>query len=137
MDSDILALICLAAIGFVFLLLIFVLPRRRLTEEKGIKLLYEEHCSANWKLAGGILVAGGNVPMARVSFYEHFFVVSLMGITKIYYSEVLSSSIQSNWFSKSITIKLAKGRSLVIRAKNLEKIQSIIEKENKEKRVKP
>ena len=114
----------------IFLVVFFVLPQRKLPEEKENRLLYEERCSANWKLAGGVLIAGGNTPIARVSLYEDFFVVSLLGIKKINYSQVLSVSFKSSWFSKSMTINLGKGRSLVIRAKNMEKIQSIIMAKN-------
>jgi hypothetical protein len=44
-NSDILALICLTAMGVISILVIFVLPQRKLPEEEGMKLLYEERCS--------------------------------------------------------------------------------------------
>ena len=131
MDSNIFALICLALMGIFFIFAFFVLPQRKLPDEKGIKLLHEERCSGYWKSLGGALVAGGNIPIARISFYEDFFVISLLGISKINYSDVVSSSFKSKWFSKSVTINLVNGRSLVINAKNVEKkIKSIITTKN-------
>jgi len=116
--------------GIFFIFAIFVLPQRKLPEEKGIKLLHEERCSGYWKSLGGALVAGGNIPIARISFYEDFFVISLLGIAKVNYSDIVSSSFKNKWFSKSIMINLANGRGLVINAKNVEKIKSIITTKN-------
>ena len=76
------------------------------------------------------MVAGSIFP-SRISFYEDFVVVSLLTHTKINYSEISSLSCKSDWFSKSMTISLGSGRSLVISTKNIEKIQSIIIMKNK------
>ncbi len=130
MDSNIFALICIAIIGATLLTFIFVLPKRKLVEEKGITPLYEERCSANWKFGGGALIAGGNIPIARISFYENFFVVSMLCPTKINYSEIISADFKSNWFSKSVTLYFDKGNSLVIRPQNVKKIQSIVAAKN-------
>lgn len=127
MDSSILVLIGVTGIGAFLLLVMFVLPQRKLPEEQERKPLYEERCSANWQFAGGAVVAGGNIPIARISFYDGFFVVALLTLTKVQYSEVLSTSFKSGWLSSSITIHLPKGRSLVIRPKKIEKIRSLIE----------
>lgn len=127
MDSNILALIGVAGIGAFLLLVMFVLPQRKLPEEKEKKPLYEERCSANWRFAKGAIIAGGNIPIARISFYDDFFVVALGTLTKVLYSEVLSTSFKSGWLSSSITIHLAKGRSLLIHPKNFEKVRSLIE----------
>jgi len=124
---DVLVLVGVAGIGAFFLLAIFVLPQRKLPEEKDQKPLYEERCSVNWQFAGGVLSAGGNIPIARVSFYDGFFVVALLTLTKVHYSEVLSTSFKSGWLSRSITMHLAKGRSLVIHPKNIEKIRVLLE----------
>ena len=126
MDQNLVALIGLAAIGVFLGLVIFVLPKRKLPEEKGLKLLYEEHCSANWKLAGGVLTAGGSIPIARVSFYKDFFVISMVTISKISYTEIESSSVKNNFLARSITINFNDGKSLVINSNNGAKIQSIV-----------
>lgn len=127
MSPEVLTLIGVVGIGAFLLLAIFVLPQRRLPEEKEEKPLYEERCSANWRFAKGTVIAGGNIPIARISFYDDFFVVALMTLTKVHYSEVLSTSFKSGWLSNSITIQLAKGRSLLIHPKNFKKVQSLIE----------
>ena len=127
MDSSLLTLIGVAGVGAFLMLTMFVLPQRKLPEEKEKKALYEEKCSANWRFAGGVIIAGGNIPIARISFYDDFFVVALVALTKVHYSEVLSTSFKSGWLSNSITIHLEKGRSLLIRPKNFEKVRSLIE----------
>ena len=121
------ALIGVVGIGTFLLLAMFVLPQRKLPEEKNKKPLYEERCSANWRLAKGVVIAGGNIPMARISFYDDFFVVALGALTKVLYSEVLSTSFKKGWLSSSITIHFAKGRSLLVYTKNFEKVRSLIE----------
>ena len=37
------------------------------------------------------VVAGGDIPIARISFYDDFFLVALVTLTKVLYSEVLST----------------------------------------------
>lgn len=127
MDPTLLSLFVVAGVGALLLVTMFVLPQRRLPEEKGRKPLYEERCSANWRFARGAIVAGGNIPIARISFYDDFFVVALGTLTKVPYSEVLSTEFQKGWLSKSITIHFTKGRSLVIHPKNFDKVRSVIE----------
>lgn len=124
-DMNLFSLICLAGVGIFFFLIIFILPQRKLPEEKGKKLLHEERCTVIWKSLGGTIQAGGIIP-SRISFYDDFFVVSLIGHSKINYSEVTALSCKSNWFSRTITFSFGKGRSLVINVKNMEKIESII-----------
>lgn len=128
MDSSILALICVVVVGGFLLLAMFALPWRKLPEEKETKPLYFEKCSAKWQLAKGALIAGGNIPIARISFYEDFFVVAMLFVTKVYYSEVVSVTYKKGWFSKTITIHLAKGRSLIINPKNYDKVRALIER---------
>lgn len=127
MDSSILSLACIVFVGVFLLLAMFALPWRKLPEEKETKPLYWEKCSANWQLAKGALIAGGNIPFARISFYEDFFVVAMLFITKVYYSEVVSVSYKKGWFSRTITVHLAKGRSLLINPKNYDKVRALIE----------
>lgn len=127
MDSEVLTLIGVVGIGVFLLLAMFVMPLRRLPEEKEEKPLYEERCSAKWRFAKGVVVAGGNIPIARVSFYGDFFVVALGALTKVFYSEVQSTSFRNGWLSNSITIQLTKGRSLIIHPNNFKKIQSLIQ----------
>lgn len=127
MDSNVLTLIGVVGIGVFLLLAMFVLPKRKLPEEKERKLIYEERCSANWRFAKGAVIAGGNIPIARISFYDDFFVVALGTLTKVLYSEILSTTYRSSWLSSSITIHLAKGRSLLIRPRNFKKVRSLIE----------
>jgi hypothetical protein len=127
MDSSLLSLFVVAGVGVILLMAMFILPQRKLPEEKEVKPLYEERCSANWRFARGAVVAGGNIPIARISFYDDFFVVALVTLTKVLYSEVLSTDFKKGWLSKSITINFAKGRSLVIHPKNFEKVRSLIE----------
>ena len=127
MDSSLLSLFVVVGVGAVLLAAMFVLPQRKLPEEKEKKPLYEERCSANWRFARGMVIAGGNIPIARISFYDGFFVVALVTLTKVLYSEVLSTDFKKGWLSKSITIHFAKGRSLVIHPKNFEKVRSLIE----------
>lgn len=127
MDSNILVIIGVMGVGLFLLLAMFFFPKRKLPEEKERQLLYEERCSANWRFAKGMIVAGGNIPMARISFYNDFFVVALGTVTKVFYTEVLSTSFKNSWLSSSITIHLAKGRSLLIHSKNPEKIQFLLE----------
>jgi len=130
MDENLLALIYLTAIGVFFFLVIFVTRMGKLPEEAGIEMLYEEHCSATWKFLKGVLLAGGVVP-SRVSFYEEFFVVSLIKQTKIDYKEVSTMAYKSDWFSKSIIINFDNGSSLVLKPKNVKIIQSIIKDRRK------
>jgi len=127
MDDNILSLVGLTAIGVFFFFLIFVLPLRKLPEEKGLKLLYQERCSVTWKYLGGWM-ATGSIVYSRISFYEDFFVVSVIGNTKIDYSEISALSCKGYWFLKSMTISLGHGRSLIISTKNIEKIRSLIAK---------
>jgi hypothetical protein len=117
----------MAAVGVALLVAVFVLPQRKLVEERARKPLYEERCSANWRFAHGVLVAGGNIPMARISFYDDFFVVALVKLTKVLYSEILSTNSKSGWLSNSITIRFGNGRSLVLHPKNFERVRSLIE----------
>jgi len=127
MDPAILTLIGVVGIGVFLLLAMFLLPNRKLPEEKTRTPLHEERCSAHWRFAKGAVVAGGNVPIARISFYDDFFVVALGSLTKVLYSEVLSTTFKSGWLSRSITIHFAKGRSLRIHPKNYKKVQSLID----------
>lgn len=127
MGSEVLTLIGAVGIGVFLLLAMFVVPLRRLPEEKKEKPLYEERCSAKWRFAKGTIIVGGNIPIARVSFYDDYFVVAMGTLAKVFYSEVLSTSFKSGWLSNSITIQLAKGRSLLIRPKNFKKVQSLIQ----------
>ena len=127
MFSVILELIGVAGIGVFLLSMMFVLPRRKLPEEKEQKSLHEEKCSAEWRFAKGFIGAGGNIPIARISFYDTFFVVAMGILTKVLYSEVLSTSFKSGLLSNSVTIHLAKGQSLFFHTRNSEKIRSLIE----------
>jgi hypothetical protein len=126
-DTGLLTLIGMAGVGVALLGAMFVLPRRKLAEEKEKKPLYEERCSAYWRFARGAVVAGGNIPIARISFYDDFFVVALVKLTKAFYSEVLSTDFKAGWLSNSITIHFATGRSLVLHPKNFEKVRSLVE----------
>lgn len=130
MDSSFFVLLGSIGIGGFLLFVMFVMPRRKLPEEKERKPLYEERCSANWRLAGGSLTVGGNLPIARIAFYDDFFVIALMALKKISYSEIVSVSCNSGWLSKSITINFAKSKSLIIYPKKIEKILSLIKANN-------
>lgn len=55
MDSDLLSLIILTGMGVFFLLGLFVLPYRKLQEEKNQTPLHTERCSAYWRAFGGHL----------------------------------------------------------------------------------
>lgn len=127
MDPTLLSLLVVAGVGALLLVTMYVLPQRRLPEEKQRRPLYEERCSANWRFARGAIIAGGNIPIARISFYDDFFVVALGTLTKVPYSEVLSTDFKKSWLSKSITIHLTKGRRLVIHPRDLERVRSVIE----------
>lgn len=127
MDSTLLPLLVVAVVGLILMAAMFVLPNRRLPEEKGKKPLYEERCSAKWRFARGAVVAGGNIPIARISFYDDFFVVALGTLKKVLYSEVLSTNSTKGWLSPSITIHFSKGQSLVVHPKHLERVLSVME----------
>ncbi|HEY6873035.1 MAG TPA: hypothetical protein VI298_09960 [Geobacteraceae bacterium] len=127
MDSSILSLVFVAVVGGFLLLTMFALPWRRLPEEKETKPLYWEKCSAKWQFAKGALIAGGNIPIARVSFYGDFLVIAMLCVTKIYYTEIESVTFKKGWFSSTITIHLAKGRNLLINPRNYDKVRALIE----------
>lgn len=127
MDSDIFALITALGIGFFFILVIFILPKRKMSDEEGKKVLHEERCSANWRFKGGI-GAGGNIPVARVSFYETFFVVALLKPTKVFYSEIASITAKEGWMSSSIAVHFVNGTTLFIYPGNFDKVRAILEK---------
>lgn len=130
MDDNIFSVVVPIAGGIILLFIFFVLPLRKLPEEKGMKLLYQERCSVTWKYLGGWM-AGGGMVSSRISFYEDFFVVSVTGNTKINYSEISALSCKGSWLLKSMTISLGNGRSLIISSRNIEKMQSIIIAKNK------
>ena len=125
MDTNLIALIVVGGIGLFFLLLIFVLPLRKTPEEKTREALYEERCSINWRYKGGI-IAGGNIPIARISFYDEFFVVALINATKVPYTDVLSCSSKSGWLSSSIEVTITGGRRLLIYSKNVKNVARLI-----------
>lgn len=123
MDTNLIALLC---IGLLLVAAIFILPQRKLPDEKGAKLLHSERCFAYWKAFGGLLVSGANFP-ARVSFYEKFFVVSRITLAKFYYSDIKSASFRRNWFSRSAILNFSDGRSLILSPRNIDKVRSLIE----------
>ncbi|MBI5450794.1 MAG: hypothetical protein HY940_05500 [Gammaproteobacteria bacterium] len=127
MSPDILTLAGVVGIGAFLLWAMLIMPQRKLPEEKERKPLYEERCSAIWRFGEAVLIIGGNIPIARISFYDDFFVVSLGRIIKIPYSEILSASFKRRWFSNSITIRLDRKRSLLIHPRNFKKVQLFIE----------
>ena len=126
MDTNLLKVIGVLAIGAFFLIVAFILPLRRRPEERGENTLNEERCSIKWRLFGG-LVAGGSIPLTRISFYNDFFVKALYNITLINYSEFKSASVKRNILSKSISLYLSDGRCLDIYPNNLDKVISVIE----------
>lgn len=126
MDVNLWTVIGVVGVGVFLILTMLLLPQRKLLDEKEKKPLYEERCAANWRSRGGGLVAGGNIPVARISFYDDFFVIALINLTKVNYSDVLSAAFKSGGLSNSVTIHLAKGSSLVIHPKNLEKLRSLM-----------
>lgn len=127
MDPGLLTVLGVAAVGVV-LATLFLLSRRKLAEEMGKQPLYEERCSASWRFAHGVVVAGANIPIARISFYDDFFVVALVRVTMVRYSEIQSADFRNGWLSNSITIQLAKGRRLVLHPRNLERVRSLVER---------
>lgn len=125
-DSAIWTLIGVGAIAIFFLLSVVLLPRRKTAEEKGKEALYEERCSVSWRYKWGI-VAGGNIPVSRVSFYDDFFIVSFFKIKKILYSEVKSVIVRRNWLSNALSINLVgPSRTLVIYPRSADKMRQII-----------
>ena len=126
MDTSVLTLVGLAGIGAFLLTAIFVLPKRKAPEEKGKQPLYEERCSLYWKWFKGGMVAGGNIPIARISLYDSFFIVALIHPTKIPYSDISSVSLRKGWMSNSIIIQLVTGSSLHVHPRNVEKMLSLI-----------
>lgn len=126
MDSGFLALIGITCIGIFFILAIFVLPRRKAPEEEGKNATHEIRCSAYWQLKPG-LVAGGNLPIARVAFYDSFFVVSLIKPTVILYSEIISVSFKKGWITNSVKFHFSNNRGLVIHPRDVEKIKSLLD----------
>ena len=106
-----------------------VLPKRKAPEEAGKQPLYEERCSFYWRWLKGGVIAGGNIPVARVSLYDTFLVVALVHPTKVPYSDISSISLEKSWISNSITIELVTGRGLRIYPKNGERIVSLIKEQ--------
>lgn len=115
-------------------MIFFTFPRRRLPEENGLIPLYEERCLAiPYKerlppLINVSILWGGSIFPARIAFYEDFFVIAMIFMTKAHYSEVVSTSFKKSWLSNHITIRLTNGISLVLKPRNFEKIQSLISK---------
>ncbi len=124
-DSTTGTLIIVVVVGLFFLLVIFVLPHRKIAEEKGKTILYEERCSVSWRYKWGI-TSGGNIPIGRITFYDNFFVVSFIVITKVLYSGVKSISLKRGWLSTTMTINLADSRSLLLHPRNPEKMELVI-----------
>ncbi|WP_347989706.1 hypothetical protein [Methylomonas sp. AM2-LC] len=78
MDSHYLSDIGLYCTLAVFFAIIFILPFRKLPEEKMKLSLHSERCTTYWKAMHGILVSGG--PSARITFYDNFFIVARVTI---------------------------------------------------------
>jgi len=83
--------------GFVIfiLLVIFVLPNRKLKEEKGKEILFSERCSVYWRVHG-LIGSGGNLP-ARITFYDKFFVVARVTIAKFYFKDITKTLVYESY----------------------------------------
>ena len=51
------------------------------------------------------VVAGGDIPIARIPFYDDFFLVALVTLTKVLYSEVLSTDFKKGWLPVRLTLR--------------------------------
>jgi len=125
MGGELIALMLIVGIGVFLLTTVLVLPRRKASYEKALKPIYEERCSINWVTKSGLL-AGGNLPAARVSYYSDFFVVAFMGITKIKYTEIKSTSYKKSLLSSWVKVDISGGSSLRLYSKNTEIILKLL-----------
>ena len=125
MDSQILSDIGLYCTLAVFFAIIFILPFRKLSEEKMKQSLHSERCTAYWKAMHGVLVSGG--PSARITFYDDFFVVARVTIAKFYYKDIKSAKFRPNFILNKITLNFGEGRSLIFYTWHISKIQKLIE----------
>jgi len=95
------SLVLIGGIGLFLLVVVLILPRRKAPYEKGLKPIHEERCSIKW-LTGSGMMAGGNMPVARLSFYPDFFVVAFIGISQIRYSGIKGASSNKTFFQKPL-----------------------------------
>jgi hypothetical protein len=122
MDTGLITVIAAVGMGMFFMVAIFILPLRKLNEEKDKVKLHSEHCTANYSY--GALTGGGGIPK-RITFYDNFFVVAGSTIAKFDYKDILSVTYERKWYSKSVTIKFS-GRTLTISSSHIDKIESIL-----------
>ena len=95
-----------------FLLILILLSRKRSSEEKGLKPLFEEQCGGRFGLANF------SIPFVRHSLYEDFILVSYAyKKVKIPYNKLEFVKIKRHLFSLGVTYEyLANGvtESLII-----------------------
>ncbi len=127
LGSELISLILIVGIGLFLLVAVLILPRRKAPYEKGLKPIHEERCSVKWLTESGMM-AGGNMPVARLSFYSDFFVVAFIGISQIRYSGIKIVSAKKAFFSNSIEITTSDGRTLLLYPKSAEVILKLLKK---------
>jgi hypothetical protein len=125
MNSQLLSDIGLYATVAIFFATIFILPFRKLPEEKEKKSLHSERCTSYWKAMNGFLVSGGTP--ARIAFYENFFVVARVTIAKFYYHDIKSAIFRPHFILNKVTLNFGKGRTLIFYTWHISKIQTLIE----------
>ena len=125
------------ALGAFFLAVATVLQRRRMADEHDREPLHEERCTVIFRPNRGWFIAGSNMPTARIAFYEEFFVVAMLRLTKLRYSAIDSLSSNAGWLSRSITIRIMGGPRLTFYPRRDDRILELLSERLRRRHSKP
>ncbi len=103
LDPGIFAVSLCALVGAA-MLAPMILARRRANEERDLTPEFEEYCSGTIDWFGPT-----NIPMFRLSIYKSFFVVALIKLTIVPFSQVANISVRQGLIRGSLMIKLKNG----------------------------
>lgn len=101
------SVIGLVVVGIVAVALLFfvIKPRRKLPEEKDLKPLYTERCSATTR-AGLGLRFGTNMPTCRLTLYEHGMVIAVVAPIWVKYEDIEQVKSVRSWLSRRVDISV-------------------------------
>lgn len=105
-DPALVAIGFCAVIGLALIIPMF-LVRRRAAQERGLVPQFEAFCSGTY---GRSLLAGGNIPIFRLSIYKDFVVIaSLLGQTIIPRRQLARVEAQGGWLSARLLVESTSG----------------------------
>lgn len=123
-DSPLLALSILSLGALIFLLL-FVLPRRKSSDEVGIRPLHEERCNIRKSLGFGFF-AGGNLPVWRLSLYQDFIIIAFLWPILIRYADIDRVEYKRHLLSSGIYIFQRNRTVITLFPRNPEKVIEVL-----------